>query len=69
MPTGQVDEAELPPSSVAGVNRSPFRRAWQKAMDSEIQGLKGSKTFTVVEELSKGKKGHGGYYRTGGQRR
>lgn len=59
MPCGQVNETELPPVSVAGVNRSVYKEAWQQAMDKEIEGLRQSKTFTVVDQLPQGKKAVG----------
>ena len=56
MPSGPVSEAEVPPVSVAGVQKSLFRDAWCKAMDAESQGLKDSKTLTVIDKLPEGEK-------------
>ena len=33
MPSGPVSEAEVPPVSVAGVDRSRYKGAWYQAMD------------------------------------
>ena len=59
MPSGPVSEAEVPPVSVAGVHKSEYRDAWYVAMDSELQGLKDSGTFTVLDSLPVGEKAVG----------
>ena len=56
MPSGSVSEAEVPPVSVAGVHKSAYRDAWVDAMDRELQGLKDSKTFTVVDDIPRGRR-------------
>ena len=59
MPSGPVNEAEIPPVSVAGVDRSRFKGAWYKAMETEMQGLVDSNTFTVLDKLPEGEKAIG----------
>ena len=46
VPSGPVNEAEIPPVSVAGVDRSRYKGTWYKAMETEMQGLVDSNTFT-----------------------
>ena len=40
LPSGPVSEAETPPVTVAGVNRSVHKGVWYQAMEKEMQGLK-----------------------------
>ncbi|CAM9459186.1 unnamed protein product [Scytosiphon promiscuus] len=54
--SGPVCEAEVPPVSVAGVHKYRFSSAWSEAMGAELQGLKDSKTFTVLDKLPVGEK-------------
>ena len=35
VPSGPVNEAEIPPASVAGVDRSRYRGSWYKAMETD----------------------------------
>ena len=59
LPSGPVSEAEVPPVSVAGVHKSRYASAWQDAMDAEMNGLKASNTFTVLDKLPEGEKAVG----------
>ena len=56
VPSGPVNQAEIPLVSVAGVDRSRYKGAWYKAMKTEMQGLVDSNTFTVLDKLSKEKR-------------
>ena len=39
LPSGPVSEAETPPVTVAGVNRSIHKGSWYQIMEKEMQGL------------------------------
>ena len=45
--------------SVAGVDRSRYKGAWYKAMETEMHGLVDSNTFTVLDKLPEGEKAIG----------
>ena len=48
MPSGPVSDAEIPPVSVAGVDKSRYRDAYLWAMNKEMKGIIESGTFTVL---------------------
>ena len=45
MPSGPVSDAEIPPVSVAGVDKSRYRDAYLWAMNKEMKGIIESGTF------------------------
>ena len=55
-PSGPISEAEIPPVSVAGVNKSRYSGAYTWAMNQEMMGLIESGTFTVLPGLPEGEK-------------
>ena len=59
MPSGPVSEAEIPPVSVAGVNKSRYKGAWLWAINEEMKGLKESGTFKELKGLTEGEKAIG----------
>ena len=59
VPSGPVNQAEIPPVSVAGVDRSRYKGTWYKAMETEMQELVDSNTFTVLDKLPEGEKAIG----------
>ena len=52
----QPSEVESPPLSVAGVERSVYRKGWEEAMKSEVDGHTKTGTFSMVGRVSKGRK-------------
>ena len=56
MPSGPISEAEIPPVSVAGVNKSRYSGAYKWAMNQEMMGLIESGIFTVLPGLPEGEK-------------
>ena len=52
----QPSEVESPPLSVAGVERSVYRKGWEEAMKLEFEGhiIKG--TFSMVDRVPEGRK-------------
>ena len=59
MSSGPISEAEIPPVSVGGVLKSRYKGAWLWAMNEELQGLKDSSTFKVLDGLPEGEKAIG----------
>ena len=55
-PSGPVSEVEIPPVSVAGVERSGYKGAYQWAMNKELTDLIKHGTFKVLPDLPKGEK-------------
>ena len=56
-PTGkQLSEVESLPLSVAGVERSVYRKGWEEAMKSEFDGHTKTDTFSMVDRVPKGRK-------------
>ena len=51
-----MSEAEIPPVSVAGVERSRYKGAYQWAMNKEFTDLIKNGTFKVLPDLPKGEK-------------
>ena len=47
---------ESPPLSVAGVERSVYRKGWEEAMKSEFGGHTKTGTFSMVDRVPKGRK-------------
>ena len=56
MPSGPVSDAEIPPVSVAGVDKSRYRDAYLWTMNKEMKGIIESGAFTVLPGLPKGEK-------------
>ena len=52
----QPSEVESPPLSVAGVERSVYRKGWEEAMKSEFEGHTKTGTFSMVVRVPKGRK-------------
>ena len=52
----QPSEVESPPLSVAGVERSVYRKGWEEAMKSEFDGHTKTGTFSMVDRVPKGRK-------------
>ena len=52
----QPSEVESPPLSVAGVERSAYRKGWEEAMKSEFDGHTKTGTFSMVDRVPKGRK-------------
>ena len=56
-PTGKKqNEVESPPNSVAGVERSVYRKGLEEAMQSEFDGHMKTGTFHVVNWVPEGRK-------------
>ena len=53
-PSGPVSEEEIPPLSVASVERSRYKGAYQWAMNKELTDLIKNGTFKVLPDLPKG---------------
>ena len=52
----QPSEVESPPLSVAGVERSVYRKGWEEAMKSEFDGHTKTGSFSMVDRVPKGRK-------------
>ena len=52
----QTSEVESPPLSVAGVERSVYRKGWEEAMKLEFDGHIKTGTFSVVDRVPEGRK-------------
>ena len=52
----QHSEVESPPLSVAGVERSVYRKGWEEAMKSEFDGHTKTGTSSMVDRVPKGRK-------------
>ena len=52
----QPSEVESPPLSVAGVERSVYRKGWEEAMKSEFDGHTKTDIFSMVDRVPKGRK-------------
>ena len=50
------NEVESPPHSIAGVERSVYRKGWGEAMQSEFGGHMKTGTFHMVDQVPKGRK-------------
>ena len=50
------NEVEPSPHSVAAVERSVCRKGWEKAMQSEFDGHRKTRTFHMVDRVSEGRK-------------
>ena len=50
------NEVESPPHSVAGVERSAYRKGWEEAMQSEFDGHMKTGTFHMVDRVPKARK-------------
>ena len=56
-PTGKkLSKVESPPHSVAGVERSVYRKDWEEAMQSEFDGHLKTETFHMVDQKADGQK-------------
>ena len=52
----QPSEVESPPLSVAGVERSVYRKGWKEALKSEFDGHTKTGTFSMVDRVPKERK-------------
>ena len=52
----QPSEVESPPLSVAGVERSVYRKGWEEAMKLEFDGHIKTGTFSMVDRVPEGRK-------------
>ena len=52
----KTSEVESPPFSVAGVERSVYRKGWEEAMESEFDGHTKTGPFSMVDRVPKGRK-------------
>ena len=52
----QPGEVESPPLSVAGVERSVYRKGWEEAMKLEFDGHIKTGTFSMVDRVPEGRK-------------
>ena len=59
MASGPVSEAKTHPVSVGGVLKSRYKGAWLWAMNGQLEGLKDSGTFKVLDGLPEGEKAIG----------
>ena len=49
-------EVESPPHTVAGVERSVYRKGWEHAMQSEFEGYMKMRTFSIVDSVPEKRK-------------
>ena len=49
-------EVESPQHTVAGVERSVYRKGWEQTMRSEFEGHMKTGTFSIVDRVPKGRK-------------
>ena len=52
----QPSEVESPSLSVAGVERSVYRKGWEEAMKSEFDGHTKTGVFSMIDRVPKGRK-------------
>ena len=52
----QPSEVESPPFSVAGVERSVYRKGWEEAMKLEFDGHIKTGTFSMIDRVPEGRK-------------